>query len=109
MSINLTFIPIKFEDQKPWADMAHVSASFDLNWEAIEALDSFLLPEGTLFRSSTDGTVAVKSDPYGKPLKFVRAWQLAKLDISEVTSWTAAAFAWIRALPPQTPIVLYWH
>jgi hypothetical protein len=57
-----------------------------------------------------DGHRKTLEDPYGSPLKFVLARELTKVNLSAgASAWNKAVFAMIRALPPETPVVLWWH
>ena len=54
---------------------------------------------------------AYKNDRYGKPLMYITAGKLAE-HFKDVTldDWpNDAALAYIRALPADLPVVLYWH
>lgn len=56
-----------------------------------------------------DGLKRTREDAYGDPLRQVTAGELAKVDTSETSAWNQAAFAFVRALPPETIVVVYWH
>jgi hypothetical protein len=65
---------------------------------------SFSLPAGK--GELTDTTV----DAYGTPLTYVTAGELARVKLpKDSTPWNVAIFAMMAALPPETPVVLYWH
>lgn len=52
------------------------------------------------------------TDAYGRRLQCIDASRLAALlaryELRGLTLWQAA-YAYIKALPPTTPIALYWH
>lgn len=59
---------------------------------------------------SDEGLQERNYDAYGDPLKFVYAHELSKVNLdSDAGAWNKAAFAFVRALPPDTIIVLWWH
>ncbi len=56
-----------------------------------------------------DGLVERTTDPYGAPLRWCWASDLAKLEITQdMHPWNAAVLAFVRALPPELKIVLWW-
>lgn len=56
-----------------------------------------------------DGMKDRQDDQYGSPLTYVLAHELSKVNTEKTSSWNKAVFAMIRALEPQTPIILWWH
>jgi len=64
-----------------------------------------------LWNYEDEGLRLVETDPYGTPLTFVTAHQLAKSGfLKEVYSpeWKPALQAFVRLLPPATRIILWW-
>ncbi len=57
----------------------------------------------------SEGYEHVREDPYGLPLEYMLAKDLGRVDSSEASPWNRAAFAFIRALPEMTPVVLWWN
>lgn len=55
------------------------------------------------------GERSVYRDAFGRPLTFVTAEQLRALRVEGTSPWNRALKSLIDALPPATPIVLYWH
>lgn len=56
------------------------------------------------------GMERITEDAYGEPLTMVFAEKLAAVPLSDDTScWNRATWAYLRELPPDTPVVLYWH
>lgn len=56
-----------------------------------------------------NGRREVDSDALGQPFTFVTARQLRVLRVEGSSPWNRALKALLSALPPTTPIVLYWH
>lgn len=56
-----------------------------------------------------NGRREVDSDTLGRPLTFVTAGQLRVLQVEQSSPWNRALKALLSALPPTTPIVLYWR
>lgn len=55
-----------------------------------------------------EGWAHVEEDPYGTPLEYILAGHLAKVNVDKASPWNQACFAFIRALPKDTPVVLWW-
>lgn len=123
MGLDLTLLPAYSMTAGDMSlDILRLFEAGDL-WDPIEAIESSLVPVG--FRSwlalhqSTgcryDGERTfgeTKTDAYGKRLRMVGAGDLVKL--AEHPAWRAhprnvAALAYLRALPADWPVVLYWH
>ncbi len=56
-----------------------------------------------------EGLTARTTDPYGSALTYVTAGELAKVDVADAGRQTQAVMAFVRALEPDTPILLWWH
>lgn len=68
------------------------------------------LPPNVKFDAYEDeGIKTRKTDPYGEKLTYVLAEELAKLDLTGVSPWNRAVFAMMKQLPPDTPVILWWH
>lgn len=64
-----------------------------------------------LWAYGDEGLRLVTEDPYGTPLTFVTAHQLAKAHFTEYIGepgWKPALKAFVGALPPTTRIILWW-
>jgi hypothetical protein len=55
-----------------------------------------------------EGIRSTRKDAYGTPLRCVTAGELAAVNTEDTSAWNKAAFAFIRALPPETLVVVYW-
>lgn len=117
MGVDLTLIPVQSETvgQLYAPTLLEFGRYYDL-FEQIEAMPS-TESTSTLrsFRGRDESGETcygdTKQTPYGDPIKFVRAGDLARLtfDPSTVMQETSAAMAYVRALKPDTLVGLYWH
>jgi hypothetical protein len=57
---------------------------------------------------SDDGVQRIKEDAYGNLLRFVRAGEFNKIELKKTSQWNKAVFSFLRQIPPDTPVVLYW-
>jgi len=48
-------------------------------------------------------------DAYGKPLTYLTAGELGKVILPNTSDWNKAIFDFIKTLPPETMIILWWH
>lgn len=77
--------------------------------DRIAALSSDPMPEGQAV-TRIDPYGDTTTDAYGQPLRMVHAGDLAAVDLgSEPGLWGPAVWAFLAALPAETPVVLYWH
>ncbi len=61
-----------------------------------------------------DGLETVNRTPYDDPLTFLYASDFSELpadfnEEEELSEYNSAVFAFIRKLPPETRILLWWH
>ena len=69
-----------------------------------------LLPSSVRFTWYADsGIKDTAEDAYGDPLTYLTTRELTKVDVSASSERNRAIWCMIRALDPQTPVVLYWH
>jgi len=111
MGIDLTLHPIKFAHLKDWWLLTE-SLSMDRDYalyDQIKNLGSIRANiEGRrIQRYEDDGLKEIIEDAYGSPLHYVLAGQLAT--ILPESDWNKAIVAFLKALPPSTPVLLYWH
>lgn len=88
--------------------------------------DAFHEDWGGVYIQTDDGWKLFKTNPYGRPLTHIRAHALADAmadagleteipshlypsERSEHIGWFNGIQAFLRAIPPRTPVVLYWH
>lgn len=66
-------------------------------------------PQMWVVVSEEEGLRRTREDPYGTGLTFVYAQQLKELKLPDDASPKNKAIkAFVDALPPETPIILYW-
>lgn len=115
MGLDLTLFPHYWGDQ-PMNDgiFPHVKLSLpggarDMeDLMAAEGVQAHPLPPGVRFWYYHDeGLKEETTDCYGQPLTYVLAGELAAVKHGR-TRWEPA-WAYLRALPPRTPVVLWWH
>lgn len=110
MGIDLVLIPQR-QPFGSWAgdDRLMLRRNEDL-FEAIRAVPSRLVTGSAHFTPATHkGREVDCTDCYGQPLRYVFADDLAKIQEPEVLDgYTRACLAFVRALPDETPIVLWW-
>lgn len=76
-------------------------------WRMVEAASSHEAGEVTVI--TEDGWRKVTTTPYGAPLHYVLAGDLAAAVAGADTSpWNAAVLAFVAALPADVPIYLWW-
>lgn len=70
-------------------------------------------PGGPVEIHSDAGWEKRTTDPYGDPIYYVKAGDLAVAlsDIAALSTspWNAAVIAFVRALPADVPVYLWWH
>lgn len=92
-------------------------AQIDKDWmgshgKGIEGVCSpKLMPPGIDFQMLDEekGWATETENMYGELLKYVTAKELCRVDLKEQTQWNKAVFAMVKALPPESPVVLWWH
>lgn len=84
-----------------------------LDWQDCEAFDAIAaeavpLPDGVMWYED-DGVAYRTEDMYGKTLTFMSSHTIAR-HLSGVTlgRYDAAVLAFLKALPPDTRVVLWW-
>ena len=66
------------------------------------------LAEGVMWYED-EGVELRKEDPYGDPLKFMSAHSLIRyLNKAPLSGWDLATLAFLKALPPEARVVLWW-
>ena len=57
-----------------------------------------------------EGIEEEKTDPYGDPLTFCYAHEFNEIKTDEnIGPWNNAILIFLKSLPPNTPVVLWWH
>ena len=115
MSLSLTLI---FENVPNFGDHGrHVLGHDRLHYGGFsrdrqEALAALATPLGRpLYVYEDGGLRATSEDPYGTPLTFITAhmlWRSKLLRHSDTRPWDNAIDEFVRLLPPDTRIILWW-
>jgi len=121
MGLDLILVPIRYDRINWWLATNRLDTDRDYNlYEQIAEHGRTTpikrlpaprpLPEKTHFEWYEDEGLKIrKDDPYGSPLTMLTAGELAQADTSQSSAWNKAVWEMIRNLPPDTPIVLWWH
>lgn len=121
MGIDLTLCPEKYQSST-WF-LAYDRLSLMSDYRVFDQLEGFeyyektsglrahpLPPNAGFDWYGDEGIEQLTEDAYGTPLTFMYAKDLSTLDIPDDTSdWNKAVFAFVKALDPDTRIVLWWH
>ena len=125
MGLDLTVCPIKYgeRDSFDWW-LGHERLGFEREYDLFEQIESRgrqepdepiekvcnpqPIPPHIKFEWYGDeGIEDRKENPYGEPLTFVRAFEFLKVQAKN--PWNKCVVDFLKSLPPQTPIVLWWH
>jgi len=126
MGVDLTVCPVRWDNTHWW--LLHERISFDRNYELfaqmgltgvedeagndiVAVMEDSPVPEGKRVEVYGDEGIEVcTTTPYGDPLTFVRAKEFRKVKTDKtIGKWNLAVIRFLRALPPETPVVLWWH
>jgi hypothetical protein len=115
MGVDLTLMPLLSPDFWVAHDLIRVERRPEL-WSHIEALPQQEIPKpvGCYVARSEDGETCygdLEDTPYGDKMKWTTAGDLLTLkDHAAVQdNWmNRAVWAYLAAMPPEWPIVLYW-
>lgn len=68
-----------------------------------------LPPERKIGTCEDAGLTWTETDRYGQPLTYTTPADLRRLKVpADLTPWNAAILAFIRALPEDTRVILFW-
>ncbi len=117
MGVDLTLYPIQAYEDYPPDGWVIATTRIDLRrhraFKVIRELPQTPWPTRPTFRLQSDTTGISEPwccDGQGIPLCYVLAGVLGAVEALAVDSvWNAAVLAFVRALPADTRIVLYWH
>ena len=78
-------------------------------FDAIERAPSFAVPQVEVYED--DGLRVRGTTPYGEPVRYALAGELARAgsEPADLSPWNAAVVAFLRALPADLPVYLWWH
>ncbi|MCK9569110.1 hypothetical protein M0R72_09225 [Candidatus Pacearchaeota archaeon] len=107
MGIDLTVCPIR--DDRPGYDRLQIDRDSEL-FDLVKQLPTLSIPDPVDFNwYEQDGIEKRATDEYGFPLTYCNAGQFRKIDASKQEGWNHAVLMFLQALPPSTPVVLWWH
>ena len=110
MGIDLAVHPNRYYDHPRLSDGYNRLAFWRDSelFEQIQKLPSSLLEaERGFVYYDDEGLDDSKTDGYGQPLRYVEAGQFA--NINSDNTWNEAVLTFLRSLPPEMPIILYWY
>jgi hypothetical protein len=122
MGLDLTVAPIRHTSSNWW--LGHTRIDFDRNYDLFGQIADcgrgggppvipppMPIPPGVRFDWYSDEGIKTETcDPYGEPLTYVIAGWFSKVNAPEQTGkWNRAVLQMLQALPPETPVVLWWH
>lgn len=109
MSVNLTLAFDRYGTK--WPTLCY--ERHRLGWQDSEAFDRLKadavpLRDGVQWYGD-EGLEERKEDPYGQPLTFMSAHTIARhLGAAPLRGFDAATLAYVKALPPETRVILWW-
>jgi len=123
MGLDLTLVPIRHHEGMDWwlgherlgldrDGLGHMILNRNEDGQKLAApLKPKRLPRKVHFDWYGDeGIERTTTDSYGDPLFYVKAGDLAKAAGHwKGSPWNEAAMAFVKALPADTPIILWWH
>lgn len=107
MGLELTLYP-ETTHKSPLGFCGYDRLSFEREEHLVDQIKSInrQLLDRPLLINDEGGRHIESRDAYGLPLRQCSAGALAH--VSSGNDWNNAVLAFVRALPPQTAIVLYW-
>lgn len=114
MGVDLRLLP--FDHDNGTFAYSHTILNFDGSYEFYDRINKLpqmpVPPDFTSFcgRSKKhDDTCYGETveTPYGEPVKFALAGDLAKVKLDG--RWQEATQAYLKRLPPEAKVALYWH
>lgn len=112
MGVDLSLYPVKYS-LETGEELSFSILSLERRrelWPLIEEIESHPVKEAT--GHFGDNYRTITKDPYGTPLRYVRAKDLLALQDNEAVqdnNLNRAAWAYLSAIAPETKIILYWH
>lgn len=117
MELDLTVLPDIYYDSKIESTGSHrLQFNRDIKlFERIRRMKSQPLPEGrriSLGSYKDEELIFYTHDDFGEPLRqveaseFMNMWLYSHIQTDPINQ---AILVYLRSLPPQMPVVLYWH
>lgn len=124
MGMALTLLP--YRNPGPWVEhLAYDRLALHQDYMLFAQIDQGVMGKGRGVRQvcrpqrlpikmrlmwyGDGGIEDASEDPYGAPLTYVAAGELATVDCGYTDPWNRAVFEMMKALPKDTPVVLWWH
>lgn len=116
MGVDLTLMPLLSKDFWAAHDVLRLERRREL-WDAVTDLPAKPVPQKVScymarLPSGETGYGDLEQDPYGGALQYVTAADLLTLKYREEVqdNWmNRAVWSYLTKMPPDWPIVLYWH
>ena len=111
MGLSLTLLPERHSNAHWFLAYSRLPL-MDMSWDFGRVISNASSPlRQKIDIYGDDGIESVMDDCYGDPLTYIHADTMAKL-LEEMPSeipWDIAVLAFVKALPKDTRIVLWWH
>jgi hypothetical protein len=111
VGIDLTVCPIIGNGTSWWLGYNRLKFNNDNDlYDLVKQLPVLPLPHEVDFDwYEDDGVKKQVIDSKGNSLTFTHAGHFRKIDLSYYKGWNFAVLTFLQALPPTTPVVLWWH
>ena len=116
MGVDIALHVVNMESEFPAMALAHARVPLDRDYRLQDRIDeiSQKSPAAAIaggvygFFGDHYGRLPA-TDPYGQPVEWVAAADLAEAMRGDLSPWNAAALAFVSALPSATKIILWYH
>jgi len=112
MGLDLALYPKRFPSLRThlMAERLTLDRCYNL-FDRVKEKPAVPIPAAVLHYDDERGVVERVTDSYGEPLMQVWAGVLAAIPEEEWgwSEWNRAARAYLAAIPPDTPVVLWWY
>lgn len=113
MGVALTVYPVTHHQMEWWlcVNRLDFEGKKDKDWLAtVCSATPKKLPKRVYVEIYTEGGLdQVTHDSYDQPLTFVPAGSFRNFKEGSGSKWNIAILMFLQTIPPETPIVLYWH
>ena len=112
MGLDLAVMPMRFKDMDWWLCTERLSCDRQHElFESIQMLPAKPIPaKKSVQVYDDDGIREVKTDPYGSPLTYLTAGEMSKARLPKgLTDWNKGIMAFVKSIPSDTPVILWWH
>lgn len=113
MGIDLRLIVVRDRDRTWWLERntLDLDRDYSLQQRIKDAETPKPIPNGTTLSIYGDkGLYDATNDPYGDALTWIEAQAFGSISIvTEYSHWNSAVVTFLKMLPPNTAVVLWWH